>query len=150
VIRTTLEDELKIATKAQDKRRTSTLRLILAALKDRDIDARGNGRPALGDDEIFGLLAKMIKQRQESEKIYADAGRADLATQEHEEIAIITGFLPKQLDAAETKAAVAAAIKEVDCKSAKDIGKVMALLKERFGGKMDFAKASALVKEALH
>ncbi|CUU41348.1 hypothetical protein BVIRIDIS_03380 [Blastochloris viridis] len=127
----------------------STLRLITAALKDRDIDARGNGKGPLSDDEVFALLAKMIKQRQESEKIYADNGRPELATQEREEIEIIASFLPQQLSEDEAKAAIAAVVTETGAAGMKDMGKVMAVLKERFGGRMDFGKASGWVKAAL-
>jgi uncharacterized protein YqeY len=149
VIRATLTEALNAAVKAQDKRRMSTLRLINAALKDRDIDARGNGKGPLSDDEIFGLLAKMIKQRQESATIYADNGRPELAAQEREEIDIIASFLPQQLSEDEAKAAIAAVVTEIGAAGMKDMGKVMAALKERFGGRMDFGKASGWVKAAL-
>jgi uncharacterized protein YqeY len=149
VIRATLTEALNAAVKAQDKRRMSTLRLISAALKDRDIDARGNGKGPLPDDEIFGLLAKMIKQRQESATIYADNGRPELAAQEREEIDIIASFLPQQLSEDEAKAAIAAVVTEIGASGMKDMGKVMAVLKERFGGRMDFGKASGWVKAAL-
>ncbi|KAA5601945.1 GatB/YqeY domain-containing protein [Blastochloris sulfoviridis] len=149
VFRTTLTEALTAAVKAQDKRRMSTLRLITAALKDRDIDARGNGKGPLADDEIFALLAKMIKQRQESATIYADAGRPELAAQEREEIDIIAAFLPQQLGEDEAKAAIAAVVAETGAAGMKDMGKVMAVLKERFGGRMDFGKASSWVKAAL-
>ena len=112
-MRDTLTAALKVATKAQDKRRVSTLRLMSAAIKDRDIAARGAGKGEASDAELLELLAKMIKQREESEKIYADAGRAELAQQEHEEIAIIREFLPKQLSDAEMEKAVSAAIAEI-------------------------------------
>ncbi|WP_246164214.1 GatB/YqeY domain-containing protein [Blastochloris sulfoviridis] len=149
MFRTTLTEALTAAVKAQDKRRMSTLRLITAALKDRDIDARGNGKGPLADDEIFALLAKMIKQRQESATIYADAGRPELAAQEREEIDIIAAFLPQQLGEDEAKAAIAAVVAETGAAGMKDMGKVMAVLKERFGGRMDFGKASSWVKAAL-
>jgi uncharacterized protein YqeY len=142
-------EALKDAMRAGDKRRVATVRLISAALKDRDIEARGAGKGPLSDDEILGLLQKMIKQRQESLKIYQDAGRTDLADQEAEEIAIISGFMPKQLDAAEVDAAIAAAIAETGAASMKDMGKVIAALRERYAGRMDFGKASAAVKAKL-
>ena len=140
---------LKEAMKAGDKRRISTVRLITAALKDRDIEARGAGKDPLSDDEILGLLQKMIKQRQESLKIYQDNGRPELAEQESEEIAIISGFLPKQMDEAEVAAAIDAAIAETGAAGMRDMGKVMAALKERYAGQMDFGKASAAIKAKL-
>ena len=148
-MRETVTAALKTATKAQDKRRISTLRLISAAIKDRDIAARTAGKGEATDAELLELLAKMIKQREESEKIYADAGRAELAKQEAEEIAIIREFLPKQLSEADTQKAIGDAIAEVGASSVKDMGKVMAALKARYAGQMDFAKASALAKAKL-
>ena len=148
-MRETITAALKAATKAQDKRRTSTLRLVAAAIKDRDIAARTAGKGEATDAELLELLAKMIKQREESEKIYADAGRAELAKQENEEIAIIREFLPKQLSDKEMNAAIAAAIAKTGAASVKDMGKVMAELKGAYAGQMDFAKASAAVKAKL-
>lgn len=140
---------LKDAMKTGDKRRVSTVRLITAALKDRDIEARGAGKEPLSSDEILALLQKMIRQRQESQTIYEQAGRAELAEQEKEEIAIISSFLPKQMDAEETRAAISGVIAEIGASGLRDMGKVMGVLKERFPGKMDFGKASPLVKELL-
>jgi len=148
-MRETITAALKHATKAQDKRRISTLRLISAAIKDRDIAARTAGKTQATDAELLELLAKMIKQREESEKIYADAGRAELAKQEGEEIVIIREFLPKQLSDQEMEKAIADAIAKAGAASVKDMGKVMAELKARYAGQMDFAKASALVKAKL-
>ena len=148
-MRETITAALKLATKAQDKRRVSTLRLVSAAIKDRDIAARTAGKGEATDAELLELFAKMIKQREELEKIYRDAGRAELAQQEAEEIAIIREFLPKQLSEADTQKAIAAAIAEAGATSVKDMGKVMAALKSRYAGQMDFAKASALVKAKL-
>jgi uncharacterized protein YqeY len=148
-MRETITAALKAATKAQDKRRISTLRLISAAIKDRDIAARTAGKAQATDAELLELFAKMIKQREESEKIYADAGRAELATQEAEEIAIVREFLPQHLSDKEMEKAVAAAIAEAGAASVKDMGKVMAALKARYAGQMDFAKASAAVKRRL-
>jgi uncharacterized protein len=148
-MRETITAALKTATKAQDKRRISTLRLVSAAIKDRDIAARTAGKGEATDAELLELLAKMIKQREESEKIYADAGRAELAKQEAEEIAIIREFLPKQLSEADTQKAIGDTIAEVGASSVKDMGKVMAALKARYAGQMDFAKASALAKAKL-
>jgi uncharacterized protein YqeY len=148
-MRETITAALKAATKAQDRRRTSTLRLVSAAITDRDIAARGAGKGKATDAELLELFAKMIKQREESEKIYLDAGRTELATQEAEEVAIIREFLPKQLSQADAEKAIANAIAETDAGSVKDMGKVMAALKARYAGQMDFAKASTLVKAKL-
>src|SRR6185312_3066712 len=140
-MRETITAALKLATKAQDKRRVSTLRLVSAAIKDRDIAARTAGKGEATDAELLDLLAKMIKQREESEKIYRDAGRAELATQEAEEIAIIREFLPAQLSPDETEKAISDAVAETGAASIKDMGKVMAVLKARYAGQMDFGKA---------
>jgi uncharacterized protein len=148
-MRETINTALKEAMKAQDKRRISTLRLISAAIKDRDIAARGSGKGAASDADLLDLLAKMIKQREESEKIYAEAGRTELAQQEAEEIAIIREYLPKQLSEADTEKAIAEAIAEAGATSVKDMGKVMAALKARYAGQMDFNKAGQLVKAKL-
>ena len=148
-MRETITAALKHATKAQDKRRISTLRLISAAIKDRDIAARTAGKTQATDAELLELLAKMIKQREESEKIYADAGRAELAKQEGEEIVIIREFLPKQLSDQEMEKAIADAIAKAGAASVKDMGRVMAELKARYAGQMDFARASAVVKTKL-
>lgn len=148
-MRETITAALKAATKAQDKRRISTLRMISAAIKDRDIAGRTTGKMEATDAELLELFAKMIKQREESQKIYADAGRSELAAQEGEEIEIIREFLPKQLSDAEMDAAIAEAIAAEGAASVRDMGKVMAALKARYAGQMDFAKASALVKAKL-
>ena len=148
-MRETITAALKHATKSQDRRRISTLRLISAAIKDRDIAARTAGKEQASDAELLDLLAKMIKQREESQKIYAEAGRAELAQQECEEIAIIREFLPKQLSEEEMETAIAEAIAKAGASSVKDMGKVMAELKARYAGQMDFSKASALVKAKL-
>jgi uncharacterized protein len=148
-MRETITAALKHATKAQDKRRISTLRLMSAAMKDRDIAARTAGKGEATDAELLELFAKMIKQREESEKIYAEAGRPELAKQEAEEIAIIREFLPKQLSGDELEKAIAAAIAKIGASSVKDMGKVMAELKARYAGQMDFAKAGRLVKAKL-
>jgi hypothetical protein len=148
-MRDTVTAALKAATKAQDKRRISTLRLMSAAIKDRDIAARTAGKSEATDAELLELFAKMIKQREESEKIYAEAGRAELAKQEAEEIVIIREFLPKQLSGEELDNAIADAVAKTGAASIKDMGKVMAELKARYAGQMDFAKASAVVKAKL-
>ncbi|MEJ0096419.1 MAG: GatB/YqeY domain-containing protein [Methylocella sp.] len=140
--------QLKIAMKAGDKRRVDTIRMIAAALKDKDIEARGQGK-TVSDEEILSLLQKMVKSRQESFEIYEKAGRQDLATQESEEIVIIQDFLPQQIGESEVEAAIVAAIAETGAASIKDMGKVVAALKAKYAGRMDFAKASAVVKGKL-
>jgi uncharacterized protein YqeY len=140
---------MKESMKAGDKRRLATVRMIQAALKDRDIEARGQGK-TVSDEDILALLQKMVKSRQESQGIYEKAGRADLATQESEEIAINSEFLPAQLDDAHMKAAIDTAIAETGAASMKDMGKVVASLKAKYTGQMDFAKASQQVKAALN
>jgi uncharacterized protein len=141
--------EMKEAMKAGDKRKLSTVRLIQAALKDKDIEARGTGKGQASDEEILALLQKMIKQRQESAGIYEQAGRAELAQQEREEADIIAAFLPKQMDEAEVSAAIQAAIAETGAASLKDMGKVIGALRTKYAGRMDFGWASGLVKEML-
>ena len=140
---------LKDAMRSGDKVRVATVRMITAALKDRDIEARGAGKGPLSDDEILSLLQKMIKQRQESLKIYEDNARPELAAQEAAEIAVIASFMPAQLSEAEIDAAIAAAIAETGAAGMKDMGKVVGKLKENYAGRMDFAKASAAVKAKL-
>ncbi|MEI9990316.1 MAG: GatB/YqeY domain-containing protein [Rhizomicrobium sp.] len=149
-LREQINDSLKEAMKAKDQRRVSTLRLVNAALKDRDIAARTEtSRDLLGDDEILSLLAKMIKQREDSIAAYEAGNRPELAAAERDEIAVIRDFMPKQMTAEEAKIAIAAVIADVGASSIKDMGKVMAALKERHAGQMDFGKASGAVKEAL-
>ncbi|HYP57273.1 MAG TPA: GatB/YqeY domain-containing protein [Beijerinckia sp.] len=140
--------ELKAAMKAGEKRRVDTIRMITAALKDRDIEARGQGK-TISDEDILGLLQKMVKSRQESVEIYDKAGRSELADQEREEIAVIQSFLPQQLSEADVEAAITEAIAETGAASIKDMGKVVGVLKAKFAGRMDFGKASALVKAKL-
>ncbi|MEW6435546.1 MAG: GatB/YqeY domain-containing protein [Pseudomonadota bacterium] len=147
-MREELTSELKAAMKGGDKRRVETIRLVNAALKDRDIEARGQGK-TLSDDDILALMQKLIKSRQESVEIYDKAGRVDLATQEREEIAVIQSFLPQPLSEAETEAAIAAAIAETGASSIKDMGKVVGVLRANYAGRMDIAKASAAVKAKL-
>jgi uncharacterized protein YqeY len=149
VLRDKINDAMKGALKAQDKARLSALRLINAAIKNADIDARGAGKEALTDAELLGVLQRMIKQRQESVELYEKGGRRELADQERGEIAVISGFLPKQLSDDEMQAAIAAAIKDAGASSMKDMGKVIGALRARYTGQMDFGKASALVKAAL-
>lgn len=149
VLRDEINAALKEALKAQEKRRTSTLRLINAALKDRDIEHRGHGKDPLTDDELRALLAKMVKQREESGRIYDEGGRPELAAQEREEIGYIQAFLPQQMSEADTRAAITAVVAEIGAKGIKDMGRTMAALKDRHAGAIDFGRASAWVKEAL-
>src|SRR5471032_3215164 len=149
-LRDKLNESMKEAMKAKDARRLATLRLVLAALKDRDIAARTeSSRDLLGDDEILGLMAKMIKQREESAVAFDAGKRPELAAGEREEIAIIRAFMPAQMDEAGVKAAAQKTIAELGAASIKDMGKVMAAMKEKYAGQMDFARASAVVKDVL-
>jgi uncharacterized protein len=149
MLRDDINNALKNAMKARDERRVSTLRLVNSALKNADIEARGQNKGPLGDDELLALLAKMIKQRQESIDLYEKGGRAELAQQERDEIAIIAAYLPKQMSDAEVRTAIAQAIADTNASSMKDMGKVIAALKARYAGQMDFGKVSPLVKELL-
>ncbi len=149
MLRDDINAALKQAMKAHDERRVSTLRLVNSALKNADIEARGHGKGPLTDEELLGLLQKMIKQRQESVELYEKGGRPELAQNEREEITIISAYLPKQMSEAEAQAAIAAVIKDVGAASMKDMGKVMTALKERHAGELDFSKASGLVKGLL-
>ncbi|MFW2437203.1 MAG: GatB/YqeY domain-containing protein [Parvibaculales bacterium] len=143
-------EALKAAVKSQDKVRISTLRLITAAIKDRDIAARtADNRDGVSDDEILEILAKMVKQRQESATTYEQAGRLELAEQERNEIAVIEEFLPRRLDDDEMAIAVDTVIQAQAASSLKDMGKVMGALKSQYAGQMDFGKAGALVKQKL-
>ncbi|MEL6947356.1 MAG: GatB/YqeY domain-containing protein [Pseudomonadota bacterium] len=148
-MRTQLVDGMKLAMKAGDKRRLGTLRLINAAIKDRDIHARGKGQERVTDEEILQILTKMIKQREESAKIYEEQHRLELAEQEREEIVIIRDFLPEQMDDSAVRAACAAVVADVKGESLRDMGKCMNALKERYPGQMDVGKASQVVKEML-
>lgn len=149
MLRDEINNALKEAMKARDERRVSTLRLVNSALKNADIEARGQNKGPLGDDELLALLAKMIKQRQESIDLYEKGGRAELAQRERDEIAIIAAYLPKQMSDAEVRTAIAQAIADTSASSMKDMGKVIAALKARYAGQMDFGKVSPLVKELL-
>jgi uncharacterized protein YqeY len=150
MLRQRLKDELVQAMKAKDQRKVATLRLIMAAVKDRDITARTpESRDGVNDDEILQILGKMIRQRQESIKIYQEGGRPELAEQEAQEVSIIESFLPEQLSDAEISAACASVMDELGAGSLKDMGRTMAALKERYAGQMDFAKAGQVVKGRL-
>jgi uncharacterized protein YqeY len=151
-MRARLTEAMKDAMRAKDQPRLTTVRLVLSAIKDHDLGIKpvgGKGGEPAGDAEITQILARMIKQRRDSIEAYEKAGRTELAQKEKDEIAIIEEFLPKQMDEAEARAAVATAIKEAGAQGPKDMGKVMGLLKQRHGGQMDFGKASGLVKELL-
>ena len=149
MLRDEINTALKGAMKARDERRVSTLRLINAALQNADIEAQGRAKPVLPDEEILALLQKLIKQRQEAAELYDKAVRAELAAREREEIEIIRAYLPKQMSDAEAKAAVAEAITATGATSMKDMGKVMAALKQGYAGKIDVGRASGWVKELL-
>lgn len=148
-MRDAISGALKAAMLRQDKRRTSTLRLIMAAIKDRDIAARSCGKDRVSEDEILEILNRMIRQRQESAKAYEEGSRLDLAAEEREEIAIIRSFLPQQLDDAQLHSVCAEAVKQTGANGLRDIGKCMQALKSRYPGQMDFGKASTLVKGLL-
>ena len=149
MLRDDINNALKEAMKAREERRVSTLRMVNAAIKDRDIEARGAGKERATDDEILQLLQKMIKQRNDSIEQFDKAGRTDLSTQEREEKEIIESYLPQQMNADEVRAAAKAAVAAVGAASVKDMGKVMTELKGKYAGRMDFSKANAVVKELL-
>jgi uncharacterized protein len=144
VLRDNINNALKDAMKARDERRISTLRLMNAAIKN-----RGAGKEPLNEAELLSLFQKMIKQRQESVELYEKGGRAELARQEKEEMEIISSYLPKQMSDVEAGAAISAIVQELNAQTMKDMGKVMAALRERFAGQMDFGRASAKIKELL-
>jgi uncharacterized protein len=148
-MREKLANALKDALKAQDKRRISTVRLIQAAIKDRDIANRGAGKDMVGDEEILQILGKMVKQREDSARMFEEGGRIELAAQEREEIAVIRSFLPQQLGEEQVRQACAKVIEDVGADGLRDMGRCMNALKERYPGKMDFAKASGVVKGLL-
>jgi uncharacterized protein YqeY len=149
MLREKINDGVKDAMKSQDKLRLSTLRLVNAAIKNADIEARGLGKDAPDDPALLALMQKMIKQREESVSLYEKGGRKELADQERGEIAVIQTFLPQQMSEEEMKAAVKAVINDTGAASMKDMGKVIGSLRAKYAGQMDFGKASALVKSAL-
>ena len=150
MLRSRISEALKAAMKAKETIALATVRLIQAALKDRDIAARSKGNMnGIGDEEILSMLQSMIKQRRDSIELYEKGGRPELADREAQEIDIIEGFLPAQMDDAAVDAALKSVIQELEAASMKDMGRVMAALKERYAGSMDFTKASALVKAKL-
>src|SRR5215469_5064669 len=149
MLRDDINDAVKEAMKAKNERKLGTLRMVNSTIKNADIEARGQGKPQLSDAELLGVLQKMIKQRHEAVELYEKGGRAELAAQEREEIAVITAYLPKQMSDDDVKAAIAAAIKETGAAGMKDMGKVIGVLRAKYAGQMDFGKASGLVKAAL-
>ncbi len=149
MLRDDINAHVKEAMKAKDERRLSTLRMVNSTIKNADIEARGQGKPPLSDADLLALMQKMIKQRQESVALYEQGERAELAAAEREEIAIISGYLPKQMSDDEVSAAIKAAVAEVGAAGMKDMGKVIAALRAKHAGQMDFGKASGLVKAAL-
>jgi len=148
-MRNEIAEALKSAQKSKTKHRISTLRLVLAAIGDRDIALRGKGKDKADEEEVLDILTKMIKQRLESSKIYREGGRPELESQELEEIEIIREFLPRQLDEQESSAVIQAAIEETGAESLRDMGKVMGALKAKYRGQLDMGKAGAAIKQAL-
>ena len=149
MLRDEINTALTSAMKGRDERRVATLRLVNAAIKNADIEAQMHGRPSLSDDDLVGLLRKQVKQRQESIEIYDKAGRRELADRERGEIDVIRAYLPQEMTEPEMKAAIAEIIAQIDARGIKDMGKVMAALKQGYAGRMDFGKASGLVKGML-
>ena len=149
MLRDQINNATKEAMKSGEKLKLSTLRLVSAAIKNADIEARGQGKGPLDDAALLALFQKMIKQRQESVELYEKGGRAELAANERGEIEVIQSYLPKQMSDAEVEAAIKAAIAEAGASSVKDMGKVIAALRAKYAGQMDFGKASGLVKTAL-
>jgi uncharacterized protein YqeY len=149
MLRDAINKAVKEAMKAKNERALSTLRMVNSTIKNADIEARGQGKPPLSDGDLLSVLQKMIKQRQESVELYDKGGRAELAAQEREEIAIISAYLPKQMSEDEVKSAIGAIISETNAAGIKDMGKVIGALKAKYAGQMDFGKASGLVKAAL-
>jgi uncharacterized protein len=148
-MRETITEDVKTAMKAGEKDKLSTLRMMQAAIKDRDIANRGTGKDAASDDELLQLFTKMVKQREESAAIYDKGGRPELAAKEREEIGFIQAYMPKQLSDEETKSAISAIIAETGAASIKDMGRVMAELRAKYSGQMDFGKASGVIKSLL-
>lgn len=148
-MRQEIADALKSALKGGDKERVSTLRMVQAAIKDRDIANRGAGKSEADDTEVVGIMTKMVKQREDAAKQFSDGGRPELAEKEKAEIAVILDFLPVQMSEAEIADAAKAAVAEIGATSPKDMGAVVGLLKKRHAGKMDFGKASGVVKRLL-
>ena len=149
MLRDNINNAMKDAMKARDERRVSTLRMMNAAIKNADIEARGQGKEPLNEADLMSLFQKMIKQRQESAELYDKGARPELAAAERSEIEIITAYLPKQMSDTEAGSAISAMLQEINAETMKDMGRAMAALRERFAGKMDFGKASGKIKELL-
>ena len=149
MLRDNINNAMKDAMKARDERRVSTQRMMNAAIKNADIEARGQGKEPLNEADLMSLFQKMIKQRQESADLYDKGARPELAAAERSEIEIITAYLPKQMSDAEAGSAISSLLQEINAATMKDMGRAMAALKERFAGKMDFGKASGKIKELL-
>ena len=150
MLRDNINNAVKDAMKARNERLVGTLRMMNAAIKNADIEARGQGKEPLNEADLMSLFQKMIKQRQESAELYVKGGRAELAAQENAEIEIISAYLPQQMSDVEAGSAISAVLKEINAETMKDMGRAMAALKERFAGKMDFGKASGKIKELLN
>jgi len=150
VLRENINNALKDAMKSRDERQVSTLRMMNAAIKNADIEARGQGKDPINEADLLSLFQKMIKQRQESAELYDKGGRAELAQQERAEIGFISAYLPKQMSDVEAGAAISAILQEINAQGMKDMGRAMSALKERFAGSMDFGKASGKIKELLN
>ena len=150
MLRDNINNAMKDAMKARDERRVSTLRMMNAAIKNADIEARGQGKEPLNEADLMSLFQKMIKQRHESADLYDKGARPELAAAERGEIEIITAYLPQQMSDVEAGSAISAVLKEINAETMKDMGRAMAALKERFAGKMDFGKASGKIKELLN
>ncbi len=148
-MRNEIDAALKAAMKASQRRRTCTLRLINAAVKDRDIAARTAGKDRIGDDDILQVLSKMIKQREESARLYEEGGRCELAEQEREEIEIIREFLPRKLKADEVRSVVSKVAAEIEAQGLRDMGRMMSVLRERYPGQIDMGQASGVVRQVL-
>lgn len=148
-MRSKISDALKAAMKSKAVRRVATLRLITAAIEDRDISLRGKGKDRADDEDVLDILAKMVKQREESSRLYREGNRPELEAQELEEISIIKEFLPAQLSAEETEEAISKAIAESGAQSLRDMGKVMGILKESYRGSLDMGKAGPIAKKLL-
>jgi uncharacterized protein YqeY len=149
VLRENINNAMKGAMKAREERRVGTLRMMNAAIKNADIEARGQGKELLNEADLMSLFQKMIKQRQESAELYEKGGRPELAAQEKAEIEIISSYLPQQMSDIEAGAAISTVLQEINAETMKDMGRAMAALRERFAGKMDFGKASGKIKELL-
>jgi uncharacterized protein YqeY len=149
VLRDNINTAMKDAMKARDERQVATLRMMNAAIKNADIEARGQGKEPLNEADLMSLFQKMIKQRQESADLYDKGARPELAAAERAEIAIIQAYLPKQMSDAEAGSAISSMLQEINAETMKDMGRAMSALKERFAGKMDFGKASGKIKELL-